>query len=316
MIGSHPLATSPSPTAIRESRAFFFSRKIEIVRLIRPPTKAMITICALFYGDHGEYARRCLGGLANNLKEGRPFTLDIRLGLNVVSPGVSDYILKWAEDVAGRYQLPILVYSPKRNALKYPLMRRMFHTPVEGHPLGEHVMWFDDDAYLEPGFQWRRMLECAADKDMIGHMYHWFIQDGQFEWVKKQWWYNPDVGDPLLAGGRPCFLFVQGSWWVIRSEILREYDWPIPQLRHNGGDSMLGELCRQQRLRLAHYEERVKVNADIEGRNSAATRRGYHEPPLGSDPAEAETRNLSFQNFQLSLRVRTSHGWSETQLSE
>ena len=60
----------------------------------------------------------------------------------------------------------------------------------------------------------------------------------------------------------------------------------------------------------------MKVNADLDGRNSAAARRGYREPPLGSDPAEAETRDLGFQKFQVALRLCTSRGWSETQLSE
>ena len=165
----------------------------------------MLTICALFYGDHGRYARRCLGGLESNIKEGRPFTLDIRLGLNEVSPGVGDYVLGWAAEAARRYDLPILVYRPERNAFKYPLMRRMFHCAVEGHPLGEYVMWFDDDAYLEPGFRWRRMLEYVADKDMIGQLQYWFIQGRQFEWVKRQWWSNPDVGEPLVVRAGPPF---------------------------------------------------------------------------------------------------------------
>ncbi len=276
----------------------------------------MLTICALFYGDHGRYARRCLDGLESNLKEGRPYTLDIRLGLNEVSPGVGDYVLGWAAEAARRYDLPILVYRPERNAFKYPLMRRMFHVPVEGHPLGEYVMWFDDDAYLEPGFRWWRMLEYAADKDMIGQLQYWFVQGRQFEWVKRQWWYNPEVGEPLLARGRPSFLFAQGSWWVIRSEVLRKYDWPVPQLRHNGGDALLGELFRQQRLRLAPYDERVKVNADIEAESAEAPRRGYSEPPLGAEPAEAETRDLGFQDFRVSLRVYTPQGWQETWVAE
>ena len=66
-------------------------------------------------------------------------------------------------------------------------------------------MWFDDDAYLQPGFRWRRMLDYAADKDMIGQLQYWFIQGRQFEWVKRQWWYNAEVGEPLVAQGRPSF---------------------------------------------------------------------------------------------------------------
>ena len=216
---------------------------------------------------------------------------------------MGDYVLGWAAEAAVRYDLPILVYRPERNAFKYPLMRRMFHVAVEGHPLGEHVMWFDDDAYLEPGFRWRRMLEYAADKDMIGQLQYWFIQGRQFEWVKRQSWYNPEVGEPLVVRGRPSFLFAQGSWWVIRSEVLRKYDWPVPQLRHNGGDGVWATaLSAAAAGRPAPYDERVKCA-------TRTSRRRVPRPPprrqraaAGSGPRGGGKRDLGFQDFRVSLR--------------
>ena len=60
----------------------------------------------------------------------------------------------------------------------------------------------------------------------------------------------------------------------------------------------------------------MKVNADIEAESAEAPRRGYSEPPLGAEPAEAETRDLGFQNFQVSLRVYSPQGWHGTQLMQ
>ena len=274
----------------------------------------MLTICALFYGDHAALAARCLGGLDDNLAAGRPFIGDIRLGLNEVSRGVTDYILGWAEEAAIRHSLPILVYRPDCNAFKYPLMRRMIHGEVHGHPLGDLVMWQDDDAHLEQGFDWKHMLDFMARQDMIGHIYYWYVQGAQAEWVKRQPWHDPRVDGTETRNGRPVFLFAQGSWWVIRSEILQRYDWPIRELKHNGGDALLGELFRQQGLRLANYSHRVRVNADEEGRDSKAKRRGFSELPLGVNLAASFNKDLSYHNFAVNLRVFTVDGWSETSL--
>ena len=276
----------------------------------------MLTISALFYGDHARLASRCLGSLASNLASGRPFVGDIRLGLNEVSRGVDDYIQGWAEEAAIRFALPILVYRPQHNALKYPLMRKMVHVPVPGHPLGDYLMWFDDDAYMDRAFPWRAMLEFAADKAMIGHLYYWIIQGQQSEWVKLQPWHNPAAGPPLVRHGKPMFRFAQGSWWVLRSEVLRKYDWPPQALKHNGGDALLGELLRQQGLVLGHFPHRVHVNADDEGRNSKAKRRGYREPPLGADLAASLNVDTSFQHFDLALRVYSKDGWSDSMIKD
>jgi hypothetical protein len=61
---------------------------------------------------------------------------------------------------------------------------------------------------------------------------------------------------------------------------------------------MLGELCRQQRLRIKPFRLGVAVNADDALRESRAVRRGADHWPAGwhFDPATGEdrlvTRNL------------------------
>lgn len=271
----------------------------------------MFSICALFYGDHSDLAHRCLGGLEANLSTGAPWIQDIRLGLNEVSKGSEDFIRGWAETTAIRHRIPVLIYRPDDNAWKYPLMRRFFYQAVPGRDLGSEVMWFDDDAYLEPQFKWREVADLLAGHDMLGHLYYWNIQGTQWEWVKKQSWYNPEVGPPATHRGKDVFLFAQGSWWVIRSSVLRKYDWPTKLLRHNGGDSMLGELFRHQRLRLGRYVKRVRVNADAAGKDSKSPRRGYREPPLGADLQESLARVPTWHEFNCPIRVYETTGWRD-----
>ena len=274
-----------------------------------------VTVCALFYGDHAALAQRCLGSLEKSFQEGKKHIADIRLGLNAVCPGVRDYVHGWAEDIAIQCGIPVTVYQPERNVFKYPLMRAMFHQPLPTRELGDYVMWFDDDAYLEEKFSWARAMNHMEAHDMIGHVYYWYIRGQQWAWVQQQPWYNPAVGPPKIFRGKPVFQFAQGSWWVIRSSILRKYDWPIKALRHNGGDSMLGELFRQQRLRLGRFVERVRVNADERGRDSRAPRRGFREPPLGQNLAESLRVDPAYHQFIMAVRSYTAQGWSNTTLS-
>ena len=44
---------------------------------------------------------------------------------------------------------------------------------------------------------------------------------------------------------------------------------------------MLGEMCFQQGLRLNHFRDGVKINADASGRESKAPRRGFDQKPIG-----------------------------------
>ena len=44
---------------------------------------------------------------------------------------------------------------------------------------------------------------------------------------------------------------------------------------------MLGELLRQQGLRIKKFNTGVAVNADENGRESRSKKRGYDSPPIG-----------------------------------
>jgi hypothetical protein len=72
----------------------------------------------------------------------------------------------------------------------------------------------------------------------------------------------------------PGITFATGGYWWLRTDVIRQLDWPDERLSHNGGDTLLGEAIRQQGWPFHKNNYGVKVNA--------APRRGLHEAPAGS----------------------------------
>jgi len=189
-----------------------------------------------------------------------------------------------------------IFYAP--NVYKYPIMRRMFY---DHEPLAEATMWFDDDSYFEipqPTNWWEHLWAHLEKGDMLGQIWLMPIQGNQWEWIQSQPWHRPGLGLPTKKHkGKPCFEFCQGGWWVIRSEVLRRYDWPLAEIRHNGGDSMLGELFRHQGLRMGRFYGGVRINADAQGRHSKASRRGMSEKRVGWNYS-GQPLDTSHQQFE------------------
>ena len=165
------------------------------------------------------------------------------------------------------------------NLFKYPMMRRLLY---DFEPIATpFLLWFDDDSYIKDTnlVSWLGEVETAmADADMIGSLYKTKegYRGGQVDWIRSRPWYN---GVPVKTGDRHDF--ATGGWWCLRTEVLYKYNWPDLDIRHRGGDVMLGELCRQQGLRLKRFKDGVAINADDFGRESEAKRRGHDEPPVG-----------------------------------
>ena len=256
------------------------------------------SIHALFYGDYLDLAQRCLTAFEPTLHEGAAYITDFRLGLNSVAPPTQRFVVHWAQQVWQSWQIPVHIYVTDKNVFKYPLMRRMFRDPEA--PLAQFVMWFDDDSFLtgQPGW-WSRVLAAIEGQDMIGQAWFLPIEGNQWNWIQQQPWYNPDAGPPPMQRGRRCFSFCQGAWWVLRSRVVHDYDWPIPSLRHNGGDSLLGELFRHQGLRKGRFDYGVRINADDAGQPSRAARRGHSESVIGKDDRPGATEDLSHHDFEL-----------------
>ena len=234
---------------------------------------ADFTVCVLLYGNHTDLARRCLDSIITRLP---PEQYQLRVGLNEVCPATRIYVHGLA--LTGR--LDMRIYESSDNIHKYPLMRRMLHDPAA--PLRTpYVIWFDDDSYLIGDY--RNWLDLVRDQMaravMIGGKYTMQLAGNQYLWIRDQPWYT---GRPVInpADKIP---FITGGWWTLRTEVLTKHDWPSTELDHRGGDVMLGALCRQQGYAMASFREGVAINADAQGHESKAPRRGFDSRPVGFD---------------------------------
>jgi len=231
------------------------------------------TVCFLFYGDHPALARRCLGSVARTLDPA--FVTQLRVGLNAVCRETRDYVLSTLSDLP----VPSLVYESSTNVWKYPLMRRMFHRPSIVTPF---TMWWDDDSYLDTTDEswWRAVYESAQMNDMIGEVwkmrFHGRVADG----IKAQPWYT---GKPFLRDANGDYMrFATGGWWCIKTRLLQKWDWPPLECRHNGGDYPLGELLRQQGLKLGQFNADLQINAGK--RRGETTKLMWYDYHPDSDP--------------------------------
>lgn len=221
------------------------------------------TIGVLLFDDYPHLAKRCLGSLQ------RVFPAEfcrrhLRVGGNAIAASSKAYL---DQLLADGVLSPENVFLSETNSYKYPMMRRMFETVTT-----EYVIWFDDDSYLLPtaSAEWpERLAEAMAGVAMCGRAYTIFWQGKQRGWVKKQPWYGG--ADPAK---RPVIHFLTGGWWCLRTDVMRRLDYPFPELRHRGGDTMLGEALRQQKLPTRQWFEHVAINTE--------KRRGFDEGPLGS----------------------------------
>lgn len=233
------------------------------------------TVCVLLYGDFLNLARRCLDPVFKLYESG---LVDLRIGFNEVAQSTLDYVSSKTPKVEHSWTANPQIY-------KYPMMRQMFHSEKLKTP---YVMWFDDDSYIkdEP-VEWIKKVESEmADCDMLGSVYTIPYGNDQKEWCKTQPWYT---GKPLSDKPR----FATGGWWCVRTDVLTKFDWPLQQLKHCGGDVALGVLLNQNGLKLKHFNKGVAINANAQGKESAAERRGASktEKPIGKGFTNSHERN-------------------------
>jgi hypothetical protein len=180
-------------------------------------------------------------------------------------------------------------------------MRRMFHDP-DRPVMTPYLMWFDDDSYIDwpDSDWWSRPYQAMQEADMIGSIYTIPAQGDQPKAVAAQPWYR---NKPLERGrdGKSRFRFATGGWWVVRTRIVQKWDWPWPELKHRGGDHTFGELIRQQSYTLKDFKEGVRINADKQGRESKAPKRGHDERPLWHNWRSDQSPSTGHQNFALNV---------------
>jgi hypothetical protein len=221
------------------------------------------TVCVLLYGNYENLARRCLESIRPWVDRNR---VELRIGLNEVCEGTRNYVMR---DFG---KATIIESNPQ--IYKYPMMRRLFNEP----PLStDYVMWFDDDSFIaDPDTSAvldtveRQMNSCH----MLGSLYRIGYTPKQQAWLKQQPWYR---GLPIKNPAS----FITGGWWTIRTSVIKEYNWPIPELVHCGGDVALGQLLHQNNLTTLNCRPGIAINAGDSHRDCSAERRGAsktHKP--------------------------------------
>jgi hypothetical protein len=229
------------------------------------------SIGVLCYGNYPDLAQRCLTLLTQTVKPGA--VKDLRICLNqcghTTKSVVYDLVKKVHADV------PVYVYTTEPHAgipYKYPIMRMMlYHSfPVQA----SHWMWFDDDVHLRLAHSWKDdWLETLASRiDSSSADYAGYLRGspawrpGQIESLKQQLWYRGKEIKPARCQ------FFQGGWWVARTSLLKDWNYPFPQIIHNGGDTVLGQLAYQQDWMWLTLDEKYgPVVVDIEKRRGNTT---------------------------------------------
>lgn len=171
-----------------------------------------------------------------------------------------------------------------QNVPKYKAMRQMFHDPAFGvMPQTPWIVWFDDDSWVEKDDWWPRTKEAieARERENICYMgQQWYVHHlpGQEQFIKEASWYRGRPWEMCPTRSprvkKPGITFAQGAYWWLRTDVMKQLDWPDPRLNHNGGDTLLGEAVRQQGLPFHKFHYGVKLND--------SRRRGFHEKPAGS----------------------------------
>jgi hypothetical protein len=232
-----------------------------------------LTVCVLLYGADDYCFRMAQRVLNQRFKTLGSVTRDVRFGLNAVGEATRNLL---AQVVSDYFPEAVVIDCPE-NIHKYPMMRRLLYEK----PLQSRLtMWFDDDSCIAENTDvavWlTRIRQQMCAYTMLGSVHKERFVGNQAEWIKAQPWYNGKEPSAYTQ-------FAAGGWWVTQTEALRIFNWPPAELKHRGGDIMLGELLRQHDLPLGHFRDGVWINANEHGIESQSTRRGVIEAPVGVD---------------------------------
>jgi len=236
----------------------------------------MFSVCTLLYGDNAALAARCLNSIYST--EGLASVTDIRIGMNRVCAETRDLVEAFATNwVRAKPESKVIVYDAQQQ-FKYPMMRRMFHDPHE--PLADHTVWLDDDSYIDDPWKfWSGLCNLGgphmeAHGYVAGQIWSLYIPEKRQRWFRDQPWYSS-------SGRHETIKFAQGAFWMAPTGLIKRLNWPIPELKHCGGDSLLGEIMHHKQIPLWGFSSGIRINADEHGNHSKSKRRGYTERELG-----------------------------------
>lgn len=220
-----------------------------------PEVGGRFTFFVLCYGDYPDMHRRCLKGIEGTTQSRH---VDLRVYLNAAHPDT----VALAEEMQRNGRVQVL-YKSAENKRKYPAMREMFHDP--NHPIQTPwVVWFDDDTMCDVDPQWFDKMTTAlhhtAVKDsrvgMLGSRYFFKMAPKHADWVRKAPWYTGRAFRDKAGAETPNgdkIHFGTGSFWVLRTDLIKRCDIPDPRITHNGGDICVGEQIWQQGYNLKHW---------------------------------------------------------------
>jgi hypothetical protein len=255
----------------------------------------MFSVNVIVYGNYPELAKRCLYSIARSADP--KLVAEVRVGMNDVCEETRDLVF----DLMEKAPCPFFVYQELAgmNVMKYPLMRRMIYDPEHPIPVSQvqNLMWFDDDSFIVNGEKFWADADAEFERcgcPMMGSVYlsgyNWTPEE-RVAIAAQPWFKGCDYSTRVK--------FVTGGWWVADLEFLAEVDYPFRELKHNGGDTILGEVVRQSGKRPHHYRDNVAINADKDGKESKSTRRGVttQRPFQVSPPYD-----YSHHDFQVRVR--------------
>ncbi len=246
------------------------------------------TVCLLTYGDYLVYFRRCLESVLTTTPAG---AIELRLGFNDAPASLAYARQRLRLDDAAERRLlagdveqlsfvtpqgmTVRLWNAPVNLYKEPMARLMYHdVPLDS----EYAVWLDDDSFVEEGW-WQALVPLMERRvDYIGQPWWVDYLPGQTDMIQAQPWYR---GVPFdMGAGRIGIWFMTGGFMAVRAERLRNVNfpdtdatWQGDRLQQYGGDTLLGEIARQQEWTRAEHEAHVKVNVDLHG-NHPAPRRG------------------------------------------
>ena len=233
-----------------------------VLPVTRIPNIKSLTICVLLYGDFLELAQRCIRSIYKTVD---PSIFEMRIGMNAVSEEVANWV---NTEIVPKGN--VTLYTSTKNIRKYPKMREMFWN--EPQLATEYVMWFDDDSWPEDP-QWLSKLDTWVGANpnfkVAGKKYFQHLKPSQVNWLKTEPWYTGKDVD--RRKGMPVSHFVTGGWWLTRTSVMKQLDWPSKTLGHNGGDVALGSAMFQNDIPIHEYYDGIRI--------SDAARRGVSEQP-------------------------------------
>ena len=233
------------------------------------------TIHILCYGDYYDMHKRLFHSLQRYL------------------PADEARVVVWGNQLSKRCQ--DLVYSSLKpfhdpwacmfdgNKPKYEVMRELWTCPTTA-PQTPWTLWLDDDTHIVAPDWWEKtkgIIESKKSENICYAGFKWYVHHlpGQEQFIRESEWYQGRPWEMCPTRNRkvkkPGITFANGAYVWLRTDVLKQLNWPDPRLVHNGGDTLLGEAVRQQGLPFHEIKYGVKGND--------AKRRGRSDKPAGSN---------------------------------